>query len=128
MRKIKLALGILWSLAILIMCVMPAGNLPETNITIPYFDKIVHLGIFGILSFILVSILKEIFNYKKSIVITIIICSIYGYVIELLQKYVSSGRSYEILDVLFDIIGCIFGILFYKLTKKFFVKKYNLKF
>ena len=128
MRKIKLVLGILWSLTILVMCVIPAGNLPDTNISIPYFDKIVHFGIFGILSFILISIFKEQYNYKKSIVITLIICSIYGYVIELLQKYVSSGRSYEFLDVLFDIIGCIFGILFYKLAKKLFVKRFNFKF
>lgn len=71
---------------------------------IPYFDKIVHFGIFGILGLI-ITLQKKSAEYK-----TLIICALYGIIIEIIQ-YFLPWRSFEIMDMIFDTLGAGAGIL-----------------
>ncbi len=82
-------------------------------------DKIVHLILFAVLSFLSLWGYRKILfdpNYKdrKKIIITISLISIaYGGLTELMQKYVFINRYGSIFDFIADTIGCILGIIFF---------------
>lgn len=92
-------------------------------------DKIVHLLLFGLLSFL------SLWGYRKqllsantthltlSILLVISLTMSYGALTELMQKYVFINRYGSFFDFLADSIGCVLGVsAFY-----FYLKKKNKK-
>lgn len=72
-------------------------------------DKVIHLSIFAFLGFcLMVSFPKLKFPYFMLIIFG------YGLLTEVLQKEMGLGRSFELYDILADLIGASLGWLFYK--------------
>ena len=93
-----------WAAFILIICGIPGDDLDKFNIiVIPYLDKMVHLVLYYIFATFLFSgftryyashhLKSRTFIYGTAIALS------YGILIELLQLYVFSHRSFEILDI-----------------------------
>lgn len=126
-------LAILWSIIIIILCSIPGQEFPDTSfLDIPHLDKIIHFGLYCILSVVTVN------GFYKQIRISLLAQSPYlftiiysislGVVIEVLQHYIIPFRQGDIYDVLANAGGCIFGsiLVFYKLVPHFFLlKSYN---
>ncbi len=83
---------------------------------IPYFDKIVHFGIFGLLA-MLATIEK-----KTASIATLLVCAAYGVAIELIQ-YFLPWRSFEVLDMVFDTLGAGAGIIAANILMKKIISK-----
>ena len=88
-------------------------------------DKIVHLILFAILSFVSLWGYRQLFfninhPHRKRLFITISLASIlYGGLTELLQKYIFINRYCSLYDFIADTFGCIIGIIvFYFLVQK----------
>jgi VanZ family protein len=98
---------------------MPGDKLPKGGLEIPHIDKIVHFGLFYIMSIFLCAELKyqTKLSMKKVMLISIILVALYGAIIELLQNYVFTYRSGDYYDLLFDIIGGTVGVLMFKTLK-----------
>ncbi|MBQ9214079.1 MAG: VanZ family protein [Bacteroidales bacterium] len=99
----KYKLSIIWALIMLLATTMkPSDEMPKFEI--PYFDKIVHFGIFGVLGFLI--------SYEKrsSYYNTLILCALYGVAIEIIQSFLP-WRSFEWADMLADTLGALAGIL-----------------
>ena len=87
-------------------------------------DKIIHLLIFALFSFITLwgyrnkMQTKDKRFMKKMIVLTALFTMSYGGLTEILQKYLFTGRYGSLFDFIADIIGSLLGIaaflLFYK--------------
>jgi len=118
------------ALLILIISGIPGNQIPE----IPKFldwlspDKIVHVFIFGILSYlILFGNRQQYLKYKNRsyyIIIAVLLSAVYGLITELLQYYVFIGRNANIFDIYADTIGAIAGGMAYYL-QHFKNKDYN---
>lgn len=93
---------------------LPNDNLPKNDIfsKIPFFDKWVHMGIFSSLIFIW-SWALQLFETKLFIKL-ISIAAIYGLLIEVVQYLFIQGRSFDLTDLLADIVGCFIGLYFWK--------------
>ena len=110
---------------IAVLTLSPARAVPEVPFwNIPYFDKIVHLGIFALLSFLMARGLAKQHKYDpktgRLFYITFIISALYGGLIEYLQNFVP-GRSSEIQDFVANTIGTLIGLLafyFFNRSKK----------
>lgn len=108
------SLAILWGLLILILCSLPPSEFPESQ-PFKHFDKTVHFILF--LQFTLLMIIGfkkqyEIkFLRKHSIRYSFIISFTYGFLIELSQKFIISNRGFDVLDLVADFFGTIFGVL-----------------
>ncbi len=82
---------------------------------VPYEDKIMHFIFYGIFSFLLIRAL--IIYFKKSrpawllALITFIITLIFGMALEIIQTIFTSYRQGDIIDMLFNLAGCLFAIL-----------------
>jgi VanZ family protein len=116
--------AILWALFILIICGIPGQKLPHLDF-LDWLkpDKIVHLFVFGLLSYLLMKgflrrEMRGIFR-KQPALFAFLLSAVYGCVIEVLQEYVFINRSGEVFDALADAAGALLGIWLYRyLVKK----------
>lgn len=109
----------LWVLILLLLTGLPGNDFPS----IPSFwnslypDKIVHMGLFGMLILLLAagSYYKagKVALSKKLVVTYLVVTITLGGVTELLQKWVFVGRSCDIKDFYADTVGVIFALLLY---------------
>lgn len=123
--------GLLVAIFIMVIMGLPGNCFP----TIVSFwdwigpDKIVHLIVFGVLSF------SMIWGYRKKIVtqnttsqkyaylLTLLLSISYGGLTELLQKYVFVNRYGSIYDLIANAIGCVLGVIVFFLCYKKKLKK-----
>lgn len=114
MKKVRYFIpAVVWTIVILALTLMPASDIPNTFASrIPYFDKLVHCGIFA--GFVLLwSIgIKRLGNKHPMIYLArvILVAILLGLIIEILQKeLVSLHRSFDWWDWLADCIGAFLG-------------------
>lgn len=119
MRLNKYFIGaILWALLILVLTLTPSSSLPSS--TLFSYDKLGHVVIFLVLSYLFVSGLNE--NnpdkLKFNILLGIVITVIYGACIEISQSIIPE-RGMELYDLVANCSGSILGIsMFYISIKK----------
>lgn len=117
--------AILWSAIIFVLLVIPGNDLPEEQgfFTIPYFDKLVHFLIFGIWVAITchgINRAKYNLNHKITFLSIAILGVVFGYGMELFQKFFTIDRSFDITDIWADALGSFAGLSFSLLS---FTKK-----
>jgi len=113
--KIWLAVG--WFLLTTLLLAMPGNALPKTNlVNIPNFDKLVHVGLFAVLTFLVVNAFTKPTYYKITVVALAAI--LYGTIMEYVQLHLVAYRSFEGIDIIADAIGAIAGILVFSLMVK----------
>ena len=112
----------------MILCGLPGSYFPQVRTFWEWLgpDKVVHLLMFGIFSFLIIFGYREEYctlgkQYRIKIqTITLLISITYGAMTEALQLYIFKGRYGSIYDFLADVIGCVLGVFIFKL---FFRKK-----
>ena len=82
--------NIIWAGVIFFLCAIPSDSIPDPKLNIPHLDKVVHFGMFFIMSIFLCSELRyqTRLSLQKIYLIAIGFSFIYGGLIEVLQfKY-----------------------------------------
>ncbi|NCP46425.1 MAG: VanZ family protein [Flavobacteriales bacterium] len=114
--------ALIWLIIIIVLSGYPGKNLPKA----PFdeFDKLVHLIIYAILSFLSIMgfskqsksfLLSKNLQYFSSILFSVFA----GGLIELLQQYVFINRYGDWLDFIANSIGSVIGVFgFYFISKK----------
>jgi VanZ family protein len=120
-------ISLIWAVLIMIVCAIPGNDLPSIELfRIPNFDKIVHAVLYFPLAFVLGAEFdlsgKNWLKYMGP-VFTMLIISIYGGLIEVLQEKLFVNRSADIDDVLSDIIGGLAGLAVYYLFFRPFFRR-----
>jgi VanZ family protein len=126
----KLFPALAWALFILALCALPGRVIPQlTFLDWLKPDKIVHLFLFGVLSFLLIKAFTEQVSVAllaaHPAVSSILISSIYGVLIELLQEYCFSGRTGDVFDAMADSLGALAGLWFFNYWQKRNITKGN---
>ena len=111
---------IIWTLIIFGLCSMPGKIIPRISwLELLSFDKFVHAGMFFVEQ---VLFMRALSYLNKKIVVGILVllfCILYGGSLELMQFYVFSSRSGDVLDFIANSTGALFGfLLFSKINKK----------
>lgn len=112
--------GIAWFFFVLILICLPGSNLPKADTWMEriYFDKWVHLGLFGILSLLfLIPIIKasmQVVMQQKLLWSVVVWVSIWGITTEFIQKYWVAGRSFDLGDWAADTVGALLALCFVK--------------
>lgn len=111
--------AIIWAFLILILSLVSGSQLPKADIL--SFDKILHLLFYMILSLLLVYGLKRQYRFNKirynSYWYTLILCTIYGFLIEYMQPIISD-RIASFSDFLANFIGSAIGLIAFRLIYK----------
>lgn len=115
--------ALIWLSIVLILSGYPGKNLPKA----PFdeFDKLVHLIIYAILSFLSImgfSLQSKSFLLSKSLqyFISVLFSVFAGGLIELLQQYVFINRYGDWLDFIANFIGAVIGVFCFWMFKKYF--------
>lgn len=91
---------------------MSARSARSINILeFPGVDKLAHLGFYAVFCFLWGMGLRQKSNLKN---IPIIFSISFGVLMEICQFYLSNGRSFELYDILANIIGSILGMILFK--------------
>ncbi len=109
--------AIIWALLILYLSSSSGIQLPPSIWDFLAVDKIGHLVFYEILAFLIVYGFYKIKNQtinKKTLLISLIISSLYGISLEFMQYSLFPNRYFEILDIIANISGSLIGILFFK--------------
>ena len=110
--------GVAWFFIVASLTLMPGSDLPKIGwlSNIKDFDKVVHAGLFGGLTFLFcLPYFKAHFPYQKKINYFIRIAlavSVWGLTVEFLQKFYIPGRDFELLDWAADSVGVVISFWF----------------
>ena len=112
--------AIAWAMLILFACGASPGTLSELRLEDLFgYDKPIHALLFGMQAWLLINAnLKHIkVSSHKVIILWCTVSAMFGALIELLQKFVFTGRSYDYFDMLANTLGCV--IVYFIASKKF---------
>lgn len=111
--------AIVWAIIMLVLMFIPSEDLPDTNqFALFYgFDKVVHLGIFFVLTVLLYweSSLKSNWKANKLVTISKVMISTisFGVFTEMGQQYFTNSRAGDKWDLFADITGICMGTFAY---------------
>ncbi len=99
------------------LTLLPKATFPKSQLTIPHIDKVVHFGFY----FILITIyLIEGAKHKKNLGLWagLLFSSSLGIGTEYGQLYLHNGRSYDLWDMVANMLGVCAGALVYTFILK----------
>ena len=111
-----IVLAVIWFLFITVLLCTPGTKFPKITWQDKiWFDKWVHVFLF----MILVILWSKAYSHKniqsgsrKVFLKIMVIGCLYGIAMELVQKYFIPFRSFDLMDIIADGIGCIAGYFF----------------
>ncbi|HRQ51220.1 MAG TPA: VanZ family protein [Agriterribacter sp.] len=105
--------ALIWSVIICILLIIPGQDFPEGP-RVPSLDKIIHVFLFGVQVFLWCRYINRTYRVPVWIFLLVFLIScIYGIVMEYVQHYWVSNRSFEMEDIWADIAGSAAGWLMY---------------
>lgn len=111
------------------MSLAPGQSLkPLTFLQIPYWDKLVHVAVYGLLAILLMhGFARSTTTGTAAMTIySIVLCLIIGIAMEVLQGEMRVGRYFEVFDIIANIIGALIGsALFVFILKERFYGSYG---
>ena len=117
--------AIVWVIIVTVLLVLPGPDIPEVSfLDIIYFDKWVHAGLFGGMTFLFsFPFIKNLVSTKKLLIYIAIACALYGVIMEYVQEFFVFERDFDYWDMAADTVGCIIAYLFSITLKKYFERK-----
>jgi VanZ family protein len=111
--------AILWIIVIVTACLVPVEQLPDTSLLsrIPHLDKAVHFGMYFVFALFFMSGFVRQYSHTsiKAYIFSFVWAFLLGVLIELIQE--TTGRSYDIYDMLANTIGVIVALLLFNPIK-----------
>ena len=119
-KYVLISANMIWIAIIFILCTMPSKDIPKSGFEIPHLDKVVHFGLFFILSLLLLTTFKlhSSFTKKQSYFIVFLIALGFGGTIEILQQEFFN-RACEFGDLVADTMGGVASFFFFPFIKGF---------
>ena len=111
--------ALLWAVMVMVLCGLPGEQIPElTFLEWLRPDKIVHLLLFGVQSYLLCKGLKLQTTFpsmaRHAIFLALSFSIVYGAVVEVLQDAIFINRNGDIRDAIANAIGAFLGVWLYK--------------
>ncbi|WP_372776227.1 VanZ family protein [Mangrovibacterium sp.] len=110
--KFSQAFTLIWGIIILVLCLIPASDLPKVN-PIPNLDKIVHFILYFVFT-VSAFTTKQLLGKKISTVFILSGFFLFSFSIEVLQAVLPFNRSFSLYDLLSNSSGLFAGWLAYK--------------
>jgi VanZ family protein len=96
-------------------------------LSLPYADKVIHVGLFGSLALSIFSHFEQYSNISfqsiRTKALSLIVCILFGIGMEYYQKYFVPSRSFDVIDMLADAIGALLALPFFNWVKHFIQPK-----
>lgn len=119
--------ALIWIVITTILLVLPGPDIPSISFLDKiYFDKWVHAGLFGGMTFLFsYPFIKNLNATKKLLIYIAIVCALYGVAMEYVQKYFAFERDFDYYDMAADGVGCVIGYFVAVALKQRLKKKFS---
>lgn len=111
---------IVWAAIIFLLILMPGQQMPDLG-DLFSFDKLAHLGVFCVLSFLMIIGFTKQYTFQRlngsPIKYALIVSVSYATILELAQGLIPA-RDLNFYDLLFNILGVLVGYLLFQLIYK----------
>ncbi|MCT4613687.1 MAG: VanZ family protein [Marinifilaceae bacterium] len=107
---LNLILTVAWLIVIYILCLRSSSSFPQ-EISIPYLDKIAHFGLFFILALTIYINLYKIVSFKIILIFSVLNSMFHGAITEIMQANMNNGRTGDLFDLCFDILGGLSAVM-----------------
>lgn len=121
--------AIAWAIFVFCLSALPGNAFPRVVRFWDWFqpDKIVHIVFYGLFSFLILYGFTRQYNLQKNrytfLIITFLIGTVFGLMLEVMQHYVFTGRNGNIYDFIANVLGTLIGIsIFWFLLRKKYIK------
>ena len=106
--------SIILAMIIMVLSLSSTGSIaPQKIPEIPHIDQFVHFLFYFAFSFILLlDFNKTFFTFYPGIIVPVIICLLYGGLMEMIQYYIPY-REAEMADLIFNLLGTGIGLVIY---------------
>ncbi|PZP49864.1 MAG: hypothetical protein DI598_06840 [Pseudopedobacter saltans] len=120
--------ALLWAILIYVLLTLPGKDFEDSPFEgIPHFDKVVHMGLFGAQVFWLCLPLAKRYTPKASVLLWMTFFTIvFGIVMEYVQKYFTTDRSFDWTDMVADSVGAILSYFCMRYIFRQYQKKHPL--
>lgn len=110
--------ALLWSGIIFFLCFLPGNSLPKEDwLDKIYFDKIVHVGLYFILFFLIKRVPEK--PTQTTLFVAGFLCITQGILIEFVQgSSLIQNRSFDVYDIAANIVGVLLAIIIIRRTNK----------
>jgi len=111
--------AVCWLCLSVFLLTIPGSKIPKQDwLDKIWFDKWVHIGLFGILTWLWCRGLPA--RTRTTFILVGIACLVYGVVMEFVQQYLVANRSFDGGDIIADAAGCLLGA---GVSMKWYIKK-----
>lgn len=114
--------GAIWTILVIAVSLIPSSNFDARQFDVEGLDKVIHLSMYTLMVLFWSTGFKRQHESKKIRNYAFHIAVIGGFlislVLEILQEYLVYSRSFDWLDLIANGIGCIFGVIVFKLIYK----------
>jgi VanZ family protein len=114
----------LFTLVIALLSLLPSSEMSGISwFHIPFFDKIVHVGMYYLLAIFFLYALENSrpkLDFRLASIV-FLVGIVYGGLLEILQYLMHAGRSADWIDFMADCLGSLSGILLYFPLKRFYL-------
>ena len=112
-------LSVITALIILYLSLASAKTFDNVPlIKIPYFDKVVHFGMYFFLMSVMIAENRKKIKATSHLFLVALIPAFYGFLMEILQLTVTRTRSGDIIDFLADAAGILASLLIWLLIRQ----------
>lgn len=103
-----------WLTLTTILLVMPGNAFPKVGLfsQIPYFDKWVHIFLFGVLTALSLKAIRP--SKFWGMLLLLVFILLYGVITEYVQLFFTTSRSFDGQDIVADGIGAMLGWILYR--------------
>lgn len=106
--------GILWAVLVLILAFIPADDgTHQLFLGLIPIDKLLHFSMYMVLVFLLMNGFLKQYSFQTlnyyPLISAVVMASVYGMIIEVLQGALTLDRSFELGDIFANFTGCLAG-------------------
>ncbi|HMS97212.1 MAG: VanZ family protein [Saprospiraceae bacterium] len=117
--KSHLTLAWIWTAVIVLLSAL-SGNTVKKIMVVNFFgiDKLGHLIMYGTLTWLWILALMHNTSKKRSMCFAFAISTFVGFLMEIGQKFIFTGRSFEYDDMIANTVGSILSIGIFSMVNK----------
>jgi len=104
-----------WILVVVVLSLLPKSSIDTGSLKLfKGADKIVHFTMYAVLMFLWMVAIKQkpIANIKGRLIFAAAFSVALGIILEIMQKYLVIGRTFDIFDIIANMSGVVFVIIF----------------
>ncbi|MGF1563887.1 MAG: VanZ family protein [Flavobacteriales bacterium] len=110
----------IWTIVVGFLYLLPGEDLPVVGIwDLLSADKIAHVGVFTLLSLFTATGLKRQIRFAflndRAAFVAAGGSALYGTALEFAQTALTTGRYFEMGDIIANVVGCVLGIVIFRL-------------